>query len=113
LKCELTDAGRDLRNGIIFIVVSLIFIFTVMIIAGWIQLHILGLNIVPDAPIGNPLEYYLLSGGQVVTAVLVSSIFLFALYMNFIKGEKLPKLFTCKGGHDEEDTINTRNVQEL
>ena len=97
MKCELTDAGRDLRNGIIFIVVSLISIFTVMIIVGWIQLHILGLNIVPDAPIGSPLEYYLLSGGEVVTVVFLSAILLLALYMNFIKGEKLPKLFTCKG----------------
>jgi hypothetical protein len=113
MKCELTDAGRDLRNGIIFVVVSLIFILTVMVIVGWIQLNILGLNLVPDAPMESPLEYYLLSGMQVVTAVLVSSIFLFAMYNNFIKGEKLPKLFTCKGGHNEEDTINTRHVQEL
>jgi hypothetical protein len=96
MKCELTDAGRDLRNGTIFVVGSLIFILTVMVIAGWIQLNILGLNLTPDAPMGSPLEYYLLSGMQVVTAVLVLSILLLAIYNNFIKGKKLPKLFTCK-----------------
>ena len=113
MKCELTEEGRDLRDGIIVIVVSTAFICAVMVVTGWIQLHILGLNIIPDVPISTPLEYYFLSGGEGVTVLFLSSILLLALHMNFVKGEKLPKLFTCKRENNEEDTINTRHVQEL
>ena len=97
MKCKLTYEGRDVIEGFVVITTVLFIIFAVVFILGWVQLHIFGVNMIPDIVVGSPFEYYMITGGTILGVAFLTTMLLIAAYLRIATSEGLPKLFTCKG----------------
>jgi hypothetical protein len=96
MGCRLTHAGKEVAEGVIVVTTSLIAILILVFIAGWVQLNVFGLNIIPDADVHSPAEYYMLTGGMFLGSTLIGVLFALVMYLNITGDGRLPKLFTCK-----------------
>lgn len=96
MKCRLTDKGTEVVEGISVVGVSVMSMLIVIFIAGWAQLHIFGLNIIPVAAIGSPLEYYMASGTIAIGSMTILFIFVGLMYMAIMVNDGMLKLFVCK-----------------
>jgi hypothetical protein len=96
MGCRLTHAGKEVVEGVVVVTTSLIVILMLVFIAGWAQLNVLGLNIIPDVDVHSPAEYYMLTGVMLLGSTLIGILFALVMYLNITGGGRFPKLFTCK-----------------
>ncbi len=94
MGCKLTVAGKEFVGGVIVVFIATVVITIASFSIGWAQLHIVGLNMVPDGPISSAVMYYIVTGGAILGSaalLLMLTAFVVAVFMH-----GLPELFTCK-----------------
>jgi uncharacterized membrane protein len=87
-KYGLTESGKTVLQMVTILVV----LSNLMVIIGWIQLHVLGIALTPEVPVDTVFEYYLYTGSVGLMVLIILAGLGLAIYKGIFR---LSRLFRC------------------